>query len=221
MTAATPGLSAEPPQQGTLLLLVRHGETPTTGVVLPGRAPGLHLSDRGRAQADRVAERLSGLSVDALYSSPLERACETAEPTAARTGLGVKHDDGLLECDFGEWTGSAIADLAALPEWQTVQHSPSAFRFPAGESFPEMQARIVGAMEALRDAHAGGVAVCFSHADPIKAAVAHALGTPLDLFQRIVISPGSVSAISFVEGQDPAVLMVNSTAEPLSGLRSS
>ena len=118
----------------------------------------------------------------------------------------MKHDDGLLECDFGEWTGAAIADLAALPEWQTVQHSPSAFRFPDGESFPEMQARIVGALEALCAAHAGGVVVCFSHADPIKAAVAHALGTPLDLFQRIVISPGSVSAISFVEGQDPAVL---------------
>src|SRR6476469_834925 len=118
MTAATPAppASAEtsPERQGTLLLLVRHGETPTTGMVLPGRAPGLHLSDRGRAQAERVAERLAGLSVDALYSSPLERACETAEPTAARTGLAVKHDDGLLECDFGGWTGLAIADLATL-----------------------------------------------------------------------------------------------------------
>ena len=82
-----------------------------------------------------------------------------------------------------------------------------------------MQARIVGALEALRAAHPGGVVVCFSHADPIKAAVAHALGTPLDLFQRIVISPGSVSAISYVDGQGPAVLMVNSTSEPLSGLR--
>jgi len=221
MTAATSGPPAEPPRRGTLLLLVRHGQTPTTGTVLPGRAPGLHLSDRGRAQAERVSERLSGLRVDALYSSPLERACETAEPTAARTGLDVTHDGGLLECDFGEWTGAAIADLAALPEWQTVQHSPSQFRFPDGESFPEMQSRIVGAMEALCAAHAGGVVVCFSHADPIKAAVAHALGTPLDLFQRIVISPGSVSAISFVEGQDPAVLMVNSTSEPLSGLRAS
>lgn len=220
MTAAASGPSAEPPQRGTLLLLVRHGETPTTGAVLPGRAPGLHLSDRGRAQAERVSERLSDLPVDALYSSPLERACETAEPTAASTGLAVKRDDGLLECDFGDWTGAAIADLAALPEWQTVQHSPSEFRFPDGESFPEMQARIVGAMESLCAAHAGGVVVFFSHADPIKAAVAHALGTPLDLFQRIVISPGSVSAISFVEGQDPAVHMVNSTSEPLSGLRS-
>ncbi|MEQ4519767.1 MSMEG_4193 family putative phosphomutase [Pseudarthrobacter sp. B907] len=221
MTAATPGPSSEPPRRGTLLLLVRHGETPTTGLVLPGRAPGLHLSERGRAQAERLSERLSGLGVDALYSSPLERACETAEPTAVRTGLAVKHDDGLVECDFGEWTGSAIVDLASLPEWQTVQHSPSAFRFPDGESFPEMQARIVGAMEALCAAHAGGVVVCFSHADPIKAAVAHALGTPLDLFQRIFISPGSVSAISYTDGQDPAVLMVNSTAEPLSGLRPS
>ncbi|MET1086493.1 MAG: MSMEG_4193 family putative phosphomutase [Arthrobacter sp.] len=224
MTAATPPASPAPSvppsrEQGTLLLLVRHGETPTTGTVLPGRAPGLQLSDRGRAQAERVAERLEGLSISALYSSPLERACETAEPTAARAGLAVKLDDGLLECDFGEWTGAAIADLSALPEWQTVQYSPSEFRFPDGESFPEMQARIVGALEALCTAHAGGVVVCFSHADPIKAAVAHALGTHLDLFQRIVISPGSVSAISYVEGQAPAVLMVNSTSEPLSGLR--
>ncbi|WP_258073974.1 histidine phosphatase family protein [Arthrobacter sp. Y81] len=222
MTAAMPPAppSGPPPgPPGTLLLLVRHGETPTTGRVLPGRAPGLLLSDRGRAQAERVAERLADLPVDAIYSSPLERACETAEPTAARTGRDMKHDDGLLECDFGDWTGAALADVAALPEWQTVQHSPSTFRFPNGESFTEMQARIVGTLEALRNAHVGGVVVCFSHADPIKAAVAHALGTPLDLFQRIVISPGSVSAISVVEGQAPTVLMVNSTSEPLSGLR--
>ncbi|CAH0289223.1 Phosphoserine phosphatase 1 [Arthrobacter sp. Bi83] len=198
---------------------MRHGETPTTGKVLPGRAPGLHLSDRGRAQADRVAERLAGLPVDGVYSSPLERTRETAEPAAARTGLAVQEDAGLIECDFGEWTGVQLAELAGLPQWQTVQHSPSAFRFPGGESFTQMQARIVGALEALCAAHAGGVVVCFSHADPIKAAVAHALGTHLDLFQRIAISPGSVSAIAYVEGQAPAVLMVNSTSEPLSGLR--
>ena len=198
---------------------MRHGETPTTGTVLPGRAPGLHLSDRGRAQAELIAERLEGLPIDAIYSSPLERTRETAEPTAARTGLDVVQDAGLNECDKGDWTNAVIAEVAALPEWQTVQHIPSAFRFPNGESFPQMQARIVGSLEALCAAHAGGVVVCFSHADPIKAAVAHALGTPLDLFQRIVISPGSVSAISFVESQDPAVLLVNSTSEPLSGLR--
>ena len=219
MTAAKPGPSSEPPPQGTLLLLVRHGETPTTGTVLPGRAPGLHLSERGRSQAEIVAERLAGLPIDAIYASPLERTSETAEPTAARLGLSVNHDDGLLECDFGEWTGAALADLAALPQWRTVQHTPSSFRFPGGESFTQMQARMVGALEDLRAAHQGGVVVCFSHADPIKAAVAHALGTHLDLFQRIVISPASVSAISYADGQSPAVLMVNSTSEPLSGLR--
>lgn len=205
--------------KSTLLLLVRHGETPTTGTVLPGRTPGLHLSDRGRAQAERVAERLAGLPVDALYSSPLERACETAEATALRMGVDVQPEPGLTECDFGDWTGAALADLARLPEWQTVQHQPSAFRFPNGESFRQMQARMVEALEVLTAANPGGAVVCFSHADPIKAAVAHALGTHLDLFQRIVISTGSVSAVSYAPGRAPAVLMVNSTAEPLRGLR--
>ncbi|MCZ2404562.1 MSMEG_4193 family putative phosphomutase [Paenarthrobacter sp. Z7-10] len=219
MTAATP--SAPPTRLSTLLLLVRHGETPTTGTVLPGRAPGLHLSDRGRAQAERIAERLAGLAVDGIYSSPMERARETAEPTAAQTGLEVQQNVGLNECDFGEWTGAALAKVAALPQWQTVQQSPSAFRFPGGESFVQMQARMVETLEALCAAHAGGVVVGFCHADPIKAAVAHALGTQLDHFQRIVISPGSVSVISYAPGQPPAVLMVNSTQDPLSGLRAS
>ena len=203
----------------TLLLLVRHGETPTTGSVLPGRAPGLHLSERGRDQAERIAERLAGLKVDGIYSSPLERTIETAAPAAAFTNLEVSREAGLIECDFGQWTGAALADLTGLPEWQTVQHAPSVFRFPDGESFAGMQARMVETLEALRTAHAGGVVVCFSHADPIKAAVAHALGSHLDLFQRIAISPGSVSAISYTDGQAPAVLTVNSTAGPLAGLR--
>ncbi len=221
MTGATPSAPSAPPPgpQSTLLLLVRHGETPTTGTVLPGRTPGLHLSERGRVQAERVAERLAGLPIEAVYSSPMERAWETAEPTAAAAGREVEQDDGLTECDFGEWTGAALAELASLPQWQTVQQSPSSFRFPNGESFSEMQARIVGALEAMCTAHAGGVVVCFSHADPIKAAVAHALGTHLDLFQRIMISPGAVSAISYGEGRAPTVLMVNTTSDPLNGLR--
>ncbi|WP_255771072.1 MSMEG_4193 family putative phosphomutase [Pseudarthrobacter sulfonivorans] len=223
MITSTPSEQPAPPSEppGTLLLLVRHGETPTTGMVLPGQAPGLHLSDRGRDQAERVADRLSGLSLAGLYSSPLERARETAAPTAARSGLDVSEVPGLIECDFGDWTGAALAELAGLPQWQTVQHNPSAFRFPNGESFVQMQARMVETLEALCAANPGGVVVCFSHADPIKAALAHAVGTHLDLFQRIVISPGSVSAISYVEGRAPAVLTVNSTAEPLSGLRPS
>lgn len=203
------------------MLLVRHGETPTTGKVLPGRAPGLHLSDRGREQAQRVAERLAGLGVDAILTSPLERTRETAAPAEARTGREAVVDPGLLECDFGDWTGAELSRLCRLKAWSTVQRAPSTFRFPGGESFPEMQARMVGAVDRVRAVHEGGVVVCFSHADPIKAALAHALGTHLDLFQRIVVSPCSVSAISYAPGQAPAVLTVNSTAEPLTGLRPS
>jgi probable phosphoglycerate mutase len=214
MSAAT-----EPAPAGTLLLLVRHGQTPTTGTVLPGRAPGLHLSGLGHVQAERLADRLGGLTLDAVHSSPLERARETAAPTAARWGLEVLEDVGLTECDFGAWTGAALSDLARLPEWHAVQHTPSAFRFPGGEGFAEMQARMVGTLERLCRSHPGGAVVCVSHADPIKAAVAHYLATPLDLFQRITISPGSVSAVSLAEGRAPAVLMVNSTLEPLGGLR--
>lgn len=209
------------PPRATLLLLVRHGQTPTTGTVLPGRAPGLHLSDAGLAQAERVAERLAGLAVDALYTSPLERARETAAPTASRLGLTATVEDGLLECDFGEWTGAKLTRLMRLPEWATVQRAPSTFRFPGGESFTEMQARICGALDRLRSRHEGGVVVCFSHADPIKAAVAQAMGTHLDLFQRIVVSPGSVSAIAVPPSGAPVVLTVNSTGEPLTELRPS
>lgn len=197
---------------------MRHGETPTTGKVLPGRAPGLHLSGKGHVQAERLADRLAGLKLDAVHSSPLERARETAAPTAARWDLEVLEDAGLTECDFGSWTGAALAELARLSEWQSVQHTPSAFRFPDGESFVEMQARMVGTLERLCRPHPGGVVACVSHADPIKAAVAHFLGTPLDLFQRIAIDPGSVSAVLLAEGRAPAVLMVNSTLEPLGGL---
>jgi probable phosphomutase (TIGR03848 family) len=203
------------------VILVRHGATPTTGKVLPGRAAGLHLSDQGRQQAERVAERLAALpTVDAVYTSPLERTRQTAAPTAARRAVRATVSRGLLEADFGEWTGAELKQLMKLPEWRTVQRSPSTFRFPGGESFTEMQARIVGAIDAVRTAHPGGVVVCFSHADPIKAAVAHAMGTHLDLFQRIVISPCSVSAIAYTD-LGPTVLTVNSTGESLAELRPS
>jgi probable phosphomutase (TIGR03848 family) len=200
---------------GTLVLLVRHGTTPTTGAVLPGRAPGLHLADRGLEQAQRVADRIAALQTDkrkvaAVYASPLERTRETAKPIAAALGLRTKVDKGLLECEFGEWTGRELKELSKLPEWATVQRNPSGFRFPAGESFVEMQTRIVSAIDRLRVSHAGELIVAVSHADPIKAAVAHALGTHLDLFQRIVVSPCSVSAILYTPA-GPVVLAVNST----------
>jgi probable phosphomutase (TIGR03848 family) len=210
--------AAAKPERPTRVLLVRHGHTESTGTILPGRTPGLNLSDTGRAQAQGTAELIAeGATVDAVYTSPLERARQTAAPIAAAARQRAKVDRGLLEVDFGEWTGQQLAALMKKPEWATVQRSPSSFRFPGGESFAEMQLRIVSTIDRLRAAHPGGTIVCVSHADPIKAAIAHAIGTHLDLFQRIVVSPASVSVLAFLNG-GPVVLSVNSTGRPLQEL---
>ena len=199
------------PPAPTTVLFVRHGQTATTGTVLPGRAPGLHLSDAGRQQADAVADRIAATNgkVAAVYASPLERTKETAAPIAKKLGLRVRVERDLLECDFGEWTGKQLKALRKLPEWHTVQRYPTGFRVPGGESFPEMQARIERAVDRMRERHPGETVIAVSHADPIKALVAAAVGTHLDLFQRIVISPCSVTAITFGAG-GPVVLGVNS-----------
>lgn len=199
----------------TLVLLVRHGQTSTTGSVLPGRTPGLHLADAGIAQADAAAERIALLPrVDAVYASPLERTQETAKPIARARKLRVRTAPGLLECDFGSWTGKKLATLRKRPEWSQVQSRPSSFRFPGGESFTEMQLRIWNELARLVAAHPGGTVVAVSHADPIKAAVAMATGVHLDLFQRIVISPCSVTPLLLGAG-GPVVLAVNSTGDDL------
>jgi len=198
---------------------VRHGLTESTGSVLPGRTPGLNLSDTGRTQAQRAAELIAdGTTVDAVYTSPLERTRQTAAPIAAATGRRAKVDRGLIECDFGEWTGEKLSSLMKRPEWATVQRAPSSFRFPGGESFVEMQLRIVSTIERLRAAHPGGTIVCVSHADPIKAALAHALGSHLDQFQRLVIGTCSISAVAW-SAYGPVVLAVNSTGNSLTELR--
>jgi len=194
-------------------LLVRHGRTPTTGTVLPGRAPGLHLSEAGRAQARATAERIATLKTApaAVYASPLERAVETARPIARALGLRVRIDKGLLECDFGDWTGKSLRLLARRREWRTVQVLPGSFRFPGGESFVEMQTRIVDTIDRLAQRHRGGSFVAVSHADPIKAAVAATAGVPLDLFQRLVVSPCSVTGLWRTENTNH-VLCVNATS---------
>ncbi|MGH9056485.1 MAG: histidine phosphatase family protein [Acidimicrobiales bacterium] len=220
-----PGRAKAPPS--TLVLLVRHGSTPSTGQVLPGRAAGLHLADSGRQQAQLLAARLvewappgpDGLTtrrgrprrrIDAVYASPMERTKETAQPIGSALGLPVQIARGLVECDFGDWTGANLKDLAKLPEWATIQRYPSGFRFPGGESFASMQARMLDTIADLCSRHRGSAIVAVSHADPIKAAVADALGTHLDLFQRILISPCSVTAVTYGP-LGPAVLAVNST----------
>ena len=215
-----PRTSKKPaPPGGTLVLLVRHGQTPTTGKVLPGRAKGLDLAEAGHQQAAAAAERIAPFAdrVAAVYASPLERTRQTAAPIAKAVGQRVRVDRGLLEADFGDWTGAELKALMKLPEWKTVQQRPSTFRFPGGESFAEMQLRITGAIDQMVASHPGKVVVAVSHADPIKAAVAQAMGTHLDLFQRIVVSPCSVTAIAHGPG-GPIVLCVNSTGRDLTGL---
>jgi probable phosphoglycerate mutase len=162
--------------------------------------------------AGRIAELAAGAGRPvAVYASPLERTAETARPIARQLGLRVRTEPGLLECDFGEWTGARLSTLARKPEWTHVQRWPSGFRFRGGESFLEMQARMVSAVGRLTRRHPGETVVAVSHADPIKAAVAAAAGTHLDLFQRLVVSPCSVSALAYTAG-GPHVLCVNSTA---------
>ncbi len=196
-------------QPPTIVLLVRHGQTPTTGRVLPGRAPGLHLSDDGRKQAEAAAARIGRLErVAAIYASPLERARETAMPIARVRGLALRIERGLLELDVGRWTGERLDRLGKRPEWTTVQRYPSGFRFPDGESFMEMQLRMTETLARLVERHRGATVVAVSHADPIKAAVAHALGMHLDLFQRVAIAPGSITTIAYGGGA-PTVLGVN------------
>jgi probable phosphomutase (TIGR03848 family) len=203
------------PPPATLVLFVRHGQTPTTGSTLPGRAAGLHLADTGRAQAQAAAARIGLLKkVDAIYASPLERTRETAAPIAKARKVAMRVDRGLLECEFGDWTGRKLNDLRKLPEWNAVQRHPSGFRFPGGESFTEMQTRIVTTIDKLVARHAGGTVVAVSHADPIKAAVAHAMGVHLDLFQRVVISPCSITAVMYIPS-GIVVLAVNSTGDDL------
>jgi probable phosphoglycerate mutase len=199
------------------MVLVRHGATATTGSVLPGRAAGLHLSDTGRTQADSVAGRVGALRPVAVYASPLERTRETAAPIARACGVRVRRASGLLECDFGDWTGRRLDELRKLPEWDRVRTSPSTFCFPGGESFPAMQQRMWNQLQQLGTTHAGSTVVAVSHADPIKAAVAMASGMHLDLFQRIVISPCSATVLVLGDGA-PIVLTVNSTGDDLTTL---
>jgi probable phosphomutase (TIGR03848 family) len=197
----------------TTVLLVRHGKTPSTGTILPGRARGLHLSDEGKAQAEAAAARILELprKPKAVYASPLERTKETAQPIAKALGVPVTTDPGLIECDFGDWTGKKLSVLAKKKEWATIQKTPSLFRFPNGESFSEMAARAYDTVVELAQANRGKTIVVVSHADPIKAILQMAMGAPLDLFQRLSISPCSISVIAFLPA-GPHVLAMNSTS---------
>jgi probable phosphoglycerate mutase len=194
----------------TRLVLARHAVTAQTGPLLSGRAPGIDLSEQGRGQAAALGERLAGLPVEAVYASPIERTTQTAQAVADHHGLAVLPLDGVLEADYGDWTGQKLADLAKTDLWKVVQRSPSRASFPSGESLASMQTRMVTALEAVVADHPGQLVVVVSHADPIKAAIAHYTGVHLDLFQRIVVSPASVTAFAF-SGHGVAMLKCNDT----------
>lgn len=205
------------------VILVRHGRSSANlSGVLAGRTPGVKLDDTGKTQAANVADRLAGLPVTAVVSSPLERCRQTAQEIAKRHKLKVASDKRLTECGYGDWTGKAIKDLAKDPLWKVVQQHPSGVTFPGGESMRAMQQRGV---DAVRDHdvkigkqhgdHAIWVAV--SHGDVIKAIVADALGMHLDAFQRIVVDTASTTVISYTPGR-PFVVQVNDTGSDLAKL---
>lgn len=182
-----------------ICLLVRHGENEFVRQgKLAGRLPGVHLNDRGREQAQAIARLMAGKKIRAIYSSPLERTLETADPLAKAMNIPVIQRNALTEVDFGEWQGQELKTLRRMKLWKVVQGSPSMMRFPGGETFVQAQQRIIRELEELVALHGKkDVFMCFTHADVIRLAAAFYLGLPLDLFQRLHISPASITSLAF------------------------
>ncbi len=180
-----------------LLLLIRHGENEYTKTgKLAGYLPNVHLNERGQKQAQELAEALKDVPIKAIYSSPLERAIETATPIAEARGLKVIQEIGLIETNVGKWQGRSLKALHLHKHWKVVQNSPSRAQFPEGETFYGCQARIVASIDKIIAAHKPkDIIACVFHADPIKLAVSHYLGLPLDNFQRLGCDTVSVSAL--------------------------
>jgi probable phosphomutase (TIGR03848 family) len=182
----------------TTLLLIRHATNDWMRKgLLAGWTPGVHLNEEGRAQAQAQSARLAPVPLEAIYSSPLERALETAQAIAAPHGLEVQVREKIGEVQYGAWNGQPLKKLVKKPLWASVQVYPSGTRFPGGETIGEMQARVVAALDEMRSAHPHGIIAAVAHADVVKAAVAFYAGVPLDLFQRLVISPASITIVRF------------------------
>ncbi len=193
-----------------LVLLIRHATADYKPGRLYGWTPGVHLSSHGRDEAKRLAERLETVKLTALYASPLERCCETAEAITEGRRIEPKVEEKLGEVKYGSWQGRTFKSLIKTPLWRTVQLVPSQARFPGGESILELQQRGVEAVEEIRRRHRRGVIAIVSHADMIKVVLAHYLGLHLDLFQRLNVETASVSAVAFF-GAFPRVLRISDT----------
>lgn len=191
----------------TRFLLIRHATTDAVGKHLSGRMPGVHLNDEGSAQAQALANRLKTLPIAAVYSSPLERAMETATPIAAGANVEVLTNDAFLELDFGDWSNQSFADLAHQPSFQNFNSFRSGTRIPGGELMAAAQLRMVAGLESLQQVHSGQTIAVISHADIIKSAIAFYAGIHLDLFHRLEISPASVSVLDLFADNARIVLI--------------
>jgi probable phosphomutase (TIGR03848 family) len=192
-----------------IFLLIRHGETDYNKKWhLSGRMPNVHINKKGEQQAQLVADSLKSAPIKAIYSSPMERTLETAEPLASARKLEVIPIQGLLETDCGEWQGQSVKKLRRQKIWKSVQQHPSLFHFPGGESIAECQHRMVQVLETLRQQYTDqDLVACFSHADPIKQVVAYYLGLPLDNFQRLSIDTGSITALQVSDSGSRLILL--------------
>lgn len=197
----------------TTFYLVRHGVTSHTGHRLTGWMDGVSLNDEGRAQAERAADSLADVSFEAIYSSPIDRTRETAEIVAKPHGMKVRTSKGIGEVGYGAWTGRPLKVLARTKIWATLQRWPSSVRFPEGDTLREVQVRAVEELERLRTRHPRGNVCVVSHADTIKLALAHYMGIHIDLFQRILIAPASVSVLN-VGTYGPQILSLNALPAP-------
>jgi probable phosphoglycerate mutase len=193
-------------------LLIRHGDNNTLGKKLAGRSPGVHLNEIGMNQAKQLAAELGNTPIKAIYASPLERAQETAKPLAEQLKLEIRTDPTLIEVDFGGWQGKSLKQLRRTKLWKTVQHNPGAFQFPGGESFVDAQKRIVDGLHALsQEFKDEELVICVSHSDPIRLAVAHFLGMPLDHLQRLRIAPASITALVIPRDGNIHIDFINQT----------
>lgn len=208
------------------VVLIRHGRTTANSSgVLAGRSSGVHLDAAGKEQALRAGQRLAGVPLAAVVTSPLVRCRETASAVLAAQAkrLDLVEDRGLIECDYGDWSGSKLAELSKHPLWKVVQNQPAAAVFPNGEGLAEMQSRVVRAIRTrdrhlTADAGVGAVWAAVSHGDLIKAVLADALGMHLDQFQRIHVDPASISIVRYHD-QRPQVLAMNTHEGTLDWLK--
>jgi probable phosphomutase (TIGR03848 family) len=198
----------------TTLFLVRHGLTSHTGRMLYGQTAGIDLDERGRSQAEHLAQRLVSVRPTAIYSSPLERCVQTVEPLAAACRLPIVEQEELIEMHAGSWTGKPLTRLRTLKAWNQVQQRPGTFAFPGGgESFAQARDRALAAVHRIARRHRRGRVVVATHGDILRIVLADLTGSSLERFQRIVVDTASVSVVTIDRGGNPRVHLMNDTGD--------